>query len=203
MDSLIYDLEIVNAIPARGRERLPGVKYAESWEDHAGMGISVIGVYDYVEDRYRVFCEDNFGAFRELADERRLLVGFNNIRFDNAVIAAELDFPIADDHCYDILRELWAAAGFGPKFDKSTHTGFGLDKCCEVNFGTRKSGHGAYAPVQWQRGEFGAVIDYCLNDVRLTKMLFDKIIYHGEVADPRGSGVLAPRGVYAMPRPPV
>jgi hypothetical protein len=86
---IIYDLEILRAIPDRNGRRDEGIEYCEGWHDHANMGITVLGVFDYAEDRYRVFCLDNNQEFTNLVSERRpLCVGFNNIRFDNAVLSA-------------------------------------------------------------------------------------------------------------------
>ena len=47
--------------------------------------------------------------------------------------------------------------------------------------------HGALAPVDWQRKKFGSVIDYCLNDIALTKRLFERIRLTGGLRDPRDS----------------
>jgi hypothetical protein len=58
--ALVYDLEIIKAIPERDGSRLDGYDYCEGWHDHANMGVSVIGAFDYVEQRYRVFCWSNF-----------------------------------------------------------------------------------------------------------------------------------------------
>lgn len=129
-----------------------------------------------------------------------LLVGFNNIRFDNAVIAAtkEIGLAIAEERCYDILREVWAATGLGPDFDRKTHGGYGLDAMCATNFGSKKSGNGALAPVLWQKGQIGEVIDYCLNDVRLTKQLFDKILKDGLLTCPKSSNTLSLRNPVAV-----
>ena len=71
------------------------------------------------------------------------------------------------------------------KFYWKTHGGFGLDAVCEANDLGGKTGHGALAPVQWQRGEISAVINYCLMDVKLTKELFD-LCQKGEVVNPKG-----------------
>jgi hypothetical protein len=196
MNVIVYDIEIINAIPDKnGGAHLAGITYCAGWHDHANMGISVVGVYDYRDERYRVFCEDNRRELLNLIGERRpLCVGFNNIPFDNTVMRATAgwDAP-AEAECYDLLREIWAAAGLGPKFEYPSHLGFGLDAVCAVNFGMKKSGHGALAPVQWQRGEYGAVIDYCLNDVRLTKQLFDKVIATGVLTNPKDSQALTMR----------
>lgn len=185
MSMMIYDIEIVKAIPPKHySELIRGIQYCAGWHDHAGMGISVIGAYDHVEDTYRVFCADNFSAFQDLVDARDTVVGFNSIAFDNEVCRANgLDVP--DEKSYDLLVEIWRAAGLGPTYRHPTHAGFGLDAVCEANFGLRKSGHGALAPVDWQIGKIGSVIDYCLNDVRLTKRLLDHVLCARFLVNPR------------------
>lgn len=194
MNIIIYDCEIVNAIPNRDGSKIDGIEYCGGWQDHANMGVSVTGVYDYLEDRYRVFLDDNKDEFDTLLNMRGpLCVGFNNIPFDNALLVAS-DWPCPNDSiCYDLLRETWAAAGLGVQFNFKTHGGFGLDAMCECNFGTKKSGNGAFAPVLWQQGKRGEVIDYCLNDVRLTKQLFDEVLAGRTVLNPKDGSQLTLR----------
>ena len=176
MNALIYDCEIINAIPNRDGSREKGITYCDGWRDFPNMGVSVTGVYDYVEDRYRVFCYDNRAEFAKLIAERDLCVGFNSIPFDNALLLA-CEWPTPPkEKSYDLLRETWAASGLGLEFNFRTHGGYGLDAMCECNFGTKKSGNGALAPVLWQQRRRGEVIDYCLNDIRLTKQLFDCVL---------------------------
>lgn len=191
INAIIYDLEILKAIPSPNSYCEKGIKYCGGWSDHARMGISVMGVYDYAEDRYRTFCEDNKAEFAALLQREPMCIGFNNIPFDNAVIAATAGWqaPI-EAQCYDLLRETWLAAGLGATFSRKTHGGYGLDAMCEKNFGTKKSGNGALAPVAWQKGNYGEVIDYCLNDVRLTKQLFDAAFHDKPLLDPKTGGTL-------------
>ena len=47
---LVYDLEIVQAIPQRNKAKEPDIVYCAGWEDHANMGVSVIGAYDSLDD---------------------------------------------------------------------------------------------------------------------------------------------------------
>lgn len=194
MNALIYDIEILKAIPSPYSHCEKGIKYCSGWSDHARMGISVIGAYDYLEGRTRVFCADNFPAFIDRAQQPgTLLVGFNSIPFDNAVIAATLGASFEETQCYDLLREIWIAAGLSPTFERGTHGGYGLDAVCAKNFGTQKSGNGALAPVLWQKGQIGEVIDYCLNDIRLTKQLFDRALDGGALISPKTEAVLTLR----------
>lgn len=189
MEAMIYDIEIKKAIQGRNETKLAGIEYCGGWNDHAGMGISCIGAFDYATGRTRVFMDDNIGEFAELVKQRDLIVSFNGLSFDNRVCAAN-GIEVPDAKSYDILVEMWLAAGLGPKFAFPTHMGFGLDATCEANFGTRKTGHGALAPVDFQRGKFGSLVDYCLNDIALTKQVFDQIVASGQLLDPRGSGDL-------------
>jgi hypothetical protein len=184
MNIMIYDIEIKKAIPRRDEARCDGIEYCAGWHDHANMGISCIGAYDYADQRYRVFMDDNLADFQALVDARDLIVGFNSIAFDAAVCACN-GITVPEAKSYDILRELWAAAGLGPQFVYQTHMGFGLDAVCSANFGARKSGNGALAPVDFQRGRYGSLVDYCLNDVALTKRLFHRIITDRPILDPR------------------
>lgn len=184
---VIFDCEIIKAIPPKNAsERIPGIEYCEGWRDFKNMGISVICAYDYVEDRYRVFERDNFDELQELLVIRKTIVGFNSIGFDAPLCEANgIAVPVLTTEHYDILAEIWEGAGLEREFRYPSHVGFSLDACCKANFGTEKSGHGALAPVDWQQGKYGKVIDYCLNDVRLTKQLLDQIITHGYIRDPR------------------
>ncbi len=202
---LIYDCEIIKGILKKGEEPVPGIEYCGGWRDFENMGVSVIGAYDYRTDRYRTFCADNFHEFALLAADADAVVDFNGYQFDKPLIEAsgvlpEREFPdgtIEFNRHYDILREIWRAEGHDPdKFNDDTHGNYGLDACCKANFGTVKTGHGAIAPVDWQRGRVGSVIDYCLNDVRLTKQLFDQILRHGYIRNPKD-----PSRIIEMPDP--
>ena len=191
MRFVVYDIEIEKGVPMLYEPNIEGFEYCAGWHDHANMGISCVGAYDSDEERYRVFGSDNREEFFQLADSADLLVGFNNIPFDNAVIRAcwsTYDFQ-PDSKCYDLLREVWKAAGLGDQFNSQTHAGYGLDAMCEANFARKKSGNGALAPIDWQQGKWCTVIDYCLNDVNLTKKLFDIVNAGMPLVNPKG-GVL-------------
>jgi len=193
---LVYDIEIKKAIASKNEDVRQGIEYCEGWHDHKNMGISCICAYDYYEKRYRAFCADNIAHFYDLADQHDTLVGFNNIGFDNRVIVCNM--PSSEvylkDKSYDILREIWIGAGIGPVFKYPSHAGYGLDavvKSCGLASG--KTGHGAVAPVDYQRGNYGALIDYCLADVWLTKKLLDLIIETGMVINPKTQKAIAVR----------
>lgn len=182
---VFYDLEILKAIPDRSGQRLSGIEYCRDWDDHASMGVSVLCAYDLANELPLVYCADNLSAFLGLALRADWLIGFNNRRFDNRVLACN-GIEVPDDKTIDLLAEIWKANGLDPDvFDPATHGGVGLDAVCVANFGSGKTGNGALAPVWWQRGEIGKVISYCLSDVQLAFRLWRKIINTGEIINPK------------------
>ena len=174
---IIYDIEIANPIPPKSGELLPNITYAKGWDHPATMGIACIGVYDYVRDVYRVFGEYELEEFSALLKSQDCYAGFNNIGFDNKLLRA-YDVEISDSRSYDILAQIYSALG-------SRQKGCKLDQVIKANFSSGgKTGDGAEAPIWWQRGYHTKVIDYCLNDVKLTKMLLDRIIRCGWINNP-------------------
>lgn len=187
MNILIYDCEIIKAVPVdyRNTEPLEGIEYCEGWKDFDNMGISVIGAYLSWEKEFIAFTDEPnvkrtskvlpLSYFQEALNEADIIVGFNHISFDNNLIKANgFEIPNEAKH-YDILVEMWAAVGLGPEFIFPHHAGFSLDQTCKVNGIGEKTGTGANAAVLWQRGQYQEVIDYCLHDVRLTLDLLRNI----------------------------
>jgi hypothetical protein len=93
---------------------------------------------------------------------------------------------IDDNKSYDILVEIWKGLGLGPKFKYPSHAGYGLGAVIKTNMpgNSGKMMGGWMAPVEWQRGNIGRVIDYCLSDVALTRELLELIISNGGVKSP-------------------
>lgn len=172
---LVFDSEIKKAIRGRGEEQIPGIEYCEGWKDFVGMGISVICLYDFRENKYRVFLEDNLNELQLLIDNRAFAIGFNNESFDNKLLAAH-GINIPEEKSFDLLKAIKEVTG--------TQKGLGLGAIHEANFNTSKTGDGALAPILWQQKQYGKVIDYCLNDVTMTLNILNCMV-DDYIVDPR------------------
>lgn len=193
MKAIVFDLEIKRAILSRGEQVREGILYCEGFHDHKSMGISVLGLYDYEQNRARVFCDDNKGEFA-ITYHQHLFCGFNSRRFDAKVMAEAWNFFVPEAMHYDILEELWRAHGLDPNaFNWRTHGGFSLGAVFKANFPELKGkmDKGAEAPIHWQRGRIGEVIDYCLHDVYLTQLLFERILAKGGLISPKTKVLVA------------
>ncbi len=187
---LIYDIEIENPIPPLDGGRLPCIKYAVGWDSPATMGVAVVGVYNYCSDSFRVFGRTELEAFQALVNQSDVCVGFNNIRFDNTVLAT-CNVEIPASKSYDILAEIYTSLG-------SRQKGCSLENVIKANFPNSqlKTENSAEIPVLWQRGYKIRVADYCLNDVRMTKQIVDKILRFGYINNP-----IDPLKILKMERP--
>ena len=177
---LVFDCEIINGIENDVRKRKPGIRYCEGWTDFVGMGISCICAYDFRAHRHRVFLEDNFHVFSQLVAERELVVGFNNHRFDDPLCMAH-GIHIPAGKSFDLMEAILCGVGH----DRDRHRGLSLDNIARVNLNRGKAGAGEDAPALWQKGKYGAVIDYCLNDVFLTSRILQLVLSVGSIMDPR------------------
>lgn len=170
MKLVVYDCEIRHCIPD-GKNPIPeGMATCAGWTDYVGMGISVITAYVWGEG-YRVFLEDNMDEFKELANHPdTMLAGFHSWRFDDRLIAAVLGVLLPDHRSWDLLRQIAIAAGMNPS---GVPHGYSLDALCEANFLPKKTASGAQAPILWQSGLIGTLIDYGLGDTMRTKKLIE------------------------------
>ncbi len=186
---------------------------SKGWQSHDEMGISILCLFDYSTMRYRVFDDHNKEEALKILYGYDLVVGFNTVGFDWNLVKATwpgtptLDLPtdresltVASDGRlsvdYDILREIWLSLGLNPnRFEPRTHGGYKLDDVAFDTIGMRKTYNGALAPVMFQEGRYADLVDYCLEDVRIEKTLFEFILNHGYVI--RGGEVLQ------LDRPPV
>lgn len=188
-DIVVYDIEIEKAVPDRRDQIIPRIEYCQGWTDFQGMGIAVVTAYEYEHDRYRVFFADNLREFDKLQKSARMLVGFNSSRFDDLVLACN-GVVIDPAKELDLLVEIWKGAGIAvPReredFIPKLHGGYSLDKVAYINTGHHKTGSGAAAPVLWQQGKRGQVVDYGLSDCWLTKLVMDRVLEHGSLKDPK------------------
>ena len=165
----IFDLEI-KANP----EAISG-----GWGNHAGMGVSVLCVFDYESMRYRLFDDASRGEALDLLYSREVVAGFNTVNFDWRVLDACWGVArgpgggaLARPLDADLLAAIYAGLGGRSK-------GYKLDDVLADTLGVRKSGDGAAAPGLWQSGRHAALHDYVLCDVTRERQLFEYALTHG------------------------
>jgi len=137
---IVYDIEIEKSPKIdKNRPNWDRYRYANGWDDHKGMGVAVIGWFNYDTAEYGHSLLKDINKFQAMIKDN-LVIGFNNDRFDDAILRA---IGLKVDHSYDILKNMWYGAGLSDEFNFRTHGGFSLDKVYKANIGDNgKSGNG-------------------------------------------------------------
>lgn len=131
--------------------------------DCTKLKISVIGVYYYETDEYRCYEEHELPELWPRLERADRIIGYNTKGFDLPVMNNYYAGDFLTFSNLDILEEINKALGFRLK----------LDDVAAASVGHRKSGHGLQAVEWWRQGEKEKVKEYCLDDVRITKEVYE------------------------------
>jgi DEAD/DEAH box helicase domain-containing protein len=127
------------------------------------LGISVVGIYDYAQNKYIIYREDNLDELQDLL-KGALIIGFNIKHFDFEVMKPyfkELDLDKVE--YIDMMKDFEKHAGHRIK----------LEDLAQKNLGKGKSGSGLDALKYYKEGKWEKLEKYCLDDVRVTKAIYD------------------------------
>ncbi|MDA1334804.1 MAG: ribonuclease H-like domain-containing protein [bacterium] len=143
------------------------------------LGVTVVGVYNYADDSFYVYEKEEFPKLEELMTNSQLAIGFNSKHFDFPVLQPHVEQDLDTLTHLDLMEEVEKSLGFRVS----------LNNLCGATLGTQKSGIGLEAIDWWRRGLKDKVKNYCIQDVRLTRDLYEFGKKNGFVlADTRDRG---------------
>ena len=149
---IVFDIETKNAFSeVGGRDNLKE------------LGISVLGLYDYADGKYMIYEEKELSAFSERLQDSPLLVGFNSRKFDVPVLQNYVPFNLSKLPQLDIMEQLLNVLGHRVS----------LDSVAQATLGAGKSGSGLDAIKFFREGRMDELKKYCLDDVKITKDIFE------------------------------
>ena len=127
------------------------------------LKISVIGCYFYETDTFEAFEVHELPDLWPRLEHADRIIGYNQMHFDlpfmnNYYSGDFLTFPNLD-----ILAEIHKALGFRLK----------LDDVAKATVGKGKTAHGLMAVEWWKQGEIQKIKDYCIEDVRATRDVYE------------------------------
>lgn len=136
------------------------------------LGVSLVGVYSYEEDRYDAYLEADLSSkLGPRLQAAELLIGFNIRRFDLPVLQPYVSYSLTTLPVLDIMEEIVKNLGHR----------LSLDSLAQATLGRGKSGSGLDALKWFKEGKFDLIAKYCLDDVKLTKELYDYGKEHGRL----------------------
>lgn len=151
MKKLVFDIETSNIFQEVGSN------------NPADLNISVVGVYEYETDKYSTFVQEEFNKLWQIIENTDTFITFNGDHFDIPLLDKYYPGDLFKIKSVDILKEMQKSAGRRMK----------LDQIAAGTLGVNKSGYGLDAIKWWRDGEVEKVKKYCLDDVRITKDLYE------------------------------
>ncbi len=131
--------------------------------DPRDLDISVVCLYDYETDTYQSFLQEDFGKLWPILEKADMLITFNGDHFDIPLLDKYYPGDLTKIKSLDLLKEVRNSLGFRIK----------LDSIAQATLGHGKSGHGLEAITWWKNGEIDKLIKYCIDDVKVTKDIYE------------------------------
>ena len=147
---------IVDVETQRSAEEVGG------WHNKHLMRVAAAVVYDSREDTYQTFQEDRIHELIEKLKTGDLVVGFNIVDFDYAVLKAYTSFRFQQLKTFDLLQEVSRQLGYRLSLGHLAHK----------TLNTEKSADGLQSLQWFKEGKMDEIIAYCKKDVEITKDLF-------------------------------
>lgn len=141
------------------------------WHRADLMGVSCVVVYDSGSGDFRDYGQEDVPRLVGELVEFDLVVGFNILRFDYAVLGGLSRFDFASLPTLDILGSVHQSLGYR----------LSLDHLARETLGAAKSASGTQALAWWKEGRTDEIIAYCRQDVAVTRDLFLFGLRHGHL----------------------
>lgn len=139
--------------------------------DPNSMELSLIGIHDTFDDSLQSFTVPELPKLWPILERADVLVGYNSDHFDIPILNKYYAGDLSKIRSIDLLAEIRNVLGRRLK----------LDSVAKATLGKKKSGSGLDAVRWWAEGKIDKVRKYCLDDVKITKEVYEYALQNGKV----------------------
>ncbi len=139
--------------------------------ESTALDLSVVCIHDSKTDEYTSYLQEDLPKLWPILEQADMLITFNGDHFDIPLLNKYYSGDLKKIKSLDLLVEVRNSLGRRIK----------LDTIAEATLGTHKSGHGLQAVEWWKTGEIDKIIKYCIEDVKITKQLYDYALANGKL----------------------
>lgn len=159
MRAITFDIETANAFPTLGRG------------DLSRMNISIVGIHDSKTNEYSSYTVEEFPKLWPIIESADMLIGFNSDTFDIPILNRYYPGDLTRIKSLDLLVEVHKVLGRRIR----------LQSLAEATLNASKSGNGLEAVEWWQQGLIDKVRAYCIDDVKITRQIYEYAVKHGKL----------------------
>ena len=152
------------------------------WDKVHKMKLAVGVVWDSLEQKFFSYIDSEASQLVEKLKTADLVVGFNVAKFDYGVLqpyATKIDFDLEEITTFDMLIDI----------NKKLGHRLSLNHLAENTLNAKKSADGLVSLQWFKEGKIDKIIEYCKQDVEITRDLFLYGESHGYVKYSTRSGV--------------
>jgi len=157
MRVITFDIESISDSAVRGRV------------DVSEQELTVVAIHDSETGTYASYSREELPQLWPILESADMLIGFNSDTFDVPLLNRYYPGDLTRVRSLDLLSEVQKALGRRIR----------LQSLAEATLGEGKSGDGLKAQDWWREGKHELVRKYCIEDVRLTRALYDYALTHG------------------------
>lgn len=127
------------------------------------LSVSLVGCYFYETDSYESFLEEDLPKLWPRLERADRVIGYNLFGFDYPCLQSYYTGDFRKIPTVDLMLEIEKRLGFRIKLDSVAHATLGMGK----------SGDGLQAVEFWKKGDIENLRKYCLQDVRITRDIYE------------------------------
>jgi DEAD/DEAH box helicase domain-containing protein len=157
MRAITFDIESISNSVVRGHL------------DVNEQELTVVAIHDSSTGEYSHYFKEDLPKLWPIIERADMLIGFNSDTFDIPLLNRYYPGDLSHVRSLDLLSEVQKVLGRRIR----------LQALAEATLGKGKSGDGLKAGEWWKEGKKNEVAKYCIEDVRLTRGLYDYALEHG------------------------
>jgi DEAD/DEAH box helicase domain-containing protein len=157
MRAITFDIESISESVVRGHL------------DVNEQELIVVAIHDSETNEYTSFDREDLPKLWPVLEHADLLIGYNSDSFDIPLLNRYYPGDLTHVPSLDLMSEVQKVLGRRLR----------LQSLAEATLGRGKSGDGMKAGEWWREGKKDMVRQYCIEDVRLTRELYDYAMKNG------------------------
>lgn len=130
--------------------------------------LTVVAIHDSETGAYTSYFKEDLSRLWPILERTDMFVGFNSDSFDIPLLSRYYPGSLSHIRSLDLLVEVQKVLGRRIR----------LQSLAEATLGKKKLGDGLKAGEWWKEGKRDKVAEYCIEDVRLTRELYDHALTH-------------------------
>lgn len=151
MRVITFDIETANTLPSFSRG------------DVSQLELALVGIHDSKTGEFSSYIKEELPKLWQVLEDADVLVGYNSDSFDIPLLNRYYPGDLSKIRSVDLMIEVQKVLGRRLK----------LESLAQGTLGRGKKGSGLDSVEWWQQGLVEKVREYCIEDVRLTRELYD------------------------------